>query len=247
LLHSHLWFVFAIGIKLLWFDITNQSATFQKTVLTIAGPFLFLCSCFCFHPSSLRFPFLVCFFFGVNGYIEEYAFKQMPDFKFSYYMTMWELIFFTVATALERTVAGEAVLGHKVHLKWHLFISVFMALARGLTNGSLQYLNYPTQVSAAHAVSPASFLFLLLGHCPLWFLLIRFSPLPCSVLLCQVIFKSGKLLTTMVLSCVWLKHTYTFGDIISAILLVCFSFSSLSAFISFHCLFFLSPSVSLPL
>ena len=60
---------------------------------------------------------------------------------------MWELIGFSLLAALEIKMSGGQVRAHKAPLRSHIVVAVSMSLARGLTNMSLQYLNYPTQVN----------------------------------------------------------------------------------------------------
>lgn len=89
---------------------------------------------------------LVFFFFMVCSWMEEYMFKSLPSFRFGWYLTFFELLCFTGFSAAERKAAGQNILEHKATLIGHWIIAVAMTVARGLTNVSLQYLNYPTQV-----------------------------------------------------------------------------------------------------
>jgi len=88
----------------------------------------------------------VFFFFMASSWMEEYMFKSLPSFQFGWYLTFFELLCFTVFSAGERKYAGQDIFEHKATLRGHLYIAVAMTFARGLTNTSLQYLNYPTQV-----------------------------------------------------------------------------------------------------
>lgn len=98
---------------------------------------------------QLQFLFLsggVFLFFILNSYAEEYLFKAIPSFHYGWYMTFFELCCFTLFAAVERTLQGQPVLHHTAPLKGHAQVAVAMTASRGLTNMSLSYLNYPTQV-----------------------------------------------------------------------------------------------------
>jgi len=111
-------------LSCLWFDMTHYHPAFQITILSIG----------------------VCIFFMLCSSIEEYSFKYLPKFEHGWYLTFFELICFFFFGLMERQVAGEALFGHTGPMSGHMGIAVAMALARGLTNVSIQYLNYPTQV-----------------------------------------------------------------------------------------------------
>lgn len=57
-----------------------------------------------------------------------------------------QLVFVTIFAAIERKYFGEEVFERKAELKRHGVVAAAMTASRGLTNMSLQYLNYPTQV-----------------------------------------------------------------------------------------------------
>jgi len=88
----------------------------------------------------------VFFFFMANGFLEEYTFGFLPNFKYGWFLTLFELMCFAIFAVLERASNGERVVAHNAPLQQHCLIAVAMTAARGLTNVSLQYLNYPTQV-----------------------------------------------------------------------------------------------------
>jgi len=97
--------------------------------------------------------FGVMFFFLANGFLEEYLFKSLSDFHYGWYMTAFELLCFAGFAVLERYAKGESsgienggVLAHRAAIKHHLLVAFCMSASRGLTNQSLEYLNYPTQV-----------------------------------------------------------------------------------------------------
>jgi len=80
------------------------------------------------------------------SYVEEYLFQELPEFKYGWYMTVFELTCFSSFAALERLFRGQDVLAHRASLPRHFLVAVAMTASRGLTNVSLQYLNYPTQL-----------------------------------------------------------------------------------------------------
>lgn len=86
-------------------------------------------------------------FFILNSFLEEYLFKALKDFKFGWYMTAFELMCFTGFAVLERYARGaEPIWSHVAKYRHHLLVAFCMTCSRGLTNKSLEYLNYPTQV-----------------------------------------------------------------------------------------------------
>ena len=88
----------------------------------------------------------------LNSYLEEYIFRVLPAFTYGWYITAFELTLFAVFALVERAVSGEGGMGvagmfaRKAPVRSHLTVAVAMTASRGLTNVSLQYLNYPTQV-----------------------------------------------------------------------------------------------------
>jgi adenosine 3'-phospho 5'-phosphosulfate transporter B3 len=77
------------------------------------------------------------------------ALQFLPGFNFGWYLTFWELLAFTGFAMLERkstAPAGTKLLDHKIPLSKHMLVALAMTASRGLTNVSMQYLNYPTQV-----------------------------------------------------------------------------------------------------
>jgi len=90
--------------------------------------------------------FGVFLFFMLCSYVEEYLFKLLPDFEYGWYMTVFELTCFSTFAALERGFRGQQVLHHRASLFRHFAVAVAMTASRGLTNVSLQHLNYPTQL-----------------------------------------------------------------------------------------------------
>lgn len=89
-------------------------------------------------------------FFMLNSWLEEFLFKRLRDFKFGWYMTAFELLCFAGFAALERRMKlsspSDSIWQHNATYRQHLFVAFCMTCSRGLTNKSLEYLNYPTQV-----------------------------------------------------------------------------------------------------
>lgn len=110
--------------------------------------------CLCFDlirlSPQLRFGVLctgVFFFFLLNSWVEEYTFKQLPKFQYGWYLTFFELFCFSCFAVLDRIfLSREPVFGHNATLKQHGIVAAAMTASRGLTNVSLQFLNYPTQI-----------------------------------------------------------------------------------------------------
>jgi len=111
-------------IKILFLDLTFSSPLTQIAVLTL-GLFVFFQAC---------------------AWIEEQTFKGFDDFQYAWFMTAFELLCVSAFSLLERWKVGEEVFAHSVPLREHLGIALAMAFARGLTNLSLEYISFPTQV-----------------------------------------------------------------------------------------------------
>eukprot|EP01006_Ploeotia_vitrea_P054712 TRINITY_DN67919_c16_g2_i2.p1 TRINITY_DN67919_c16_g2~~TRINITY_DN67919_c16_g2_i2.p1 ORF type:complete len:380 (+),score=180.30 TRINITY_DN67919_c16_g2_i2:866-2005(+) len=85
-------------------------------------------------------------FFIACGLVEEYAFKERK-LDFGWYLTFFELCCFSLFASVERKfVYREPVFQHNASLRRHFVVAMAMTLSRGLTNVSMEYLNYPTQV-----------------------------------------------------------------------------------------------------
>jgi len=78
--------------------------------------------------------------------VEEGLFNLFPEFEYGWYMTVFELTCFTSFAALERGFRGQQILHHRASLPRHFLVASAMTASRGLTNVSLQHLNYPTQL-----------------------------------------------------------------------------------------------------
>jgi len=128
----------------------EKSQQTGKPLNDVDGPLL----CFCFDLARLspsaRFILLtlgVSVFFLLNSWVEEYTFKQLPNFRYGWFLTFVELTSFSVFAVLDRLfVSHEPVLSHTASLRRHGVVAAFMTASRGLTNVSLQFLNYPTQI-----------------------------------------------------------------------------------------------------
>jgi len=96
----------------------------------------------------LALSFGVFLFFMLCSVMEEYTFKRLPEkFTHGMYLTLWELIAFSFFALLERRIVhNEASTEHNAPLSRHFMVGIAVTLSRGLTNVSLEYLNYPTQV-----------------------------------------------------------------------------------------------------
>lgn len=110
--------------------------------------------CLCFDlirlSPSWRFAMLstgVFFFFLLNSSVEEFTFKQLKDFHYGWYLTFFELLCFSVFAVLDRLfLSHEPILAHNASFKQHGIVAAAMTASRGLTNVSLQFLSYPTQI-----------------------------------------------------------------------------------------------------
>jgi len=107
---------------------TPQSA--QKQILTLVALSIGLFSFFC-----------------LAAILEEKLFTaNNKEFKFGWFLTFIQLVFVTIFSGLERLYFKEKVTAHNAELKRHALVAGAMTASRGLTNVSLQFLNYPTQV-----------------------------------------------------------------------------------------------------
>lgn len=142
----------------------------DATVSPSSKPYTFLGLRFHFdmNSSTTRFVLLtvgVSVFFILNCFVEEYTFKVLPKFEYGWYLTFYELVSFAVFAILERMVtvrnaninnnnnsngndnsSPTHLLHHAAPLSRHFMVAVAMTASRGLTNVSLQFLNYPTQI-----------------------------------------------------------------------------------------------------
>jgi adenosine 3'-phospho 5'-phosphosulfate transporter B3 len=83
-------------------------------------------------------------FFLVYGYIQELLFK-LPGFdQFSWFLTLVQFFFYALFAFGESIVRNERQ--RKIPLRSYLLIAFLTVATMGLSNSSLPYLNYPTQV-----------------------------------------------------------------------------------------------------
>lgn len=89
-----------------------------------------------------------CVFFLACSFIEELMFAGYADFSFAWTMTAIELMQFSGFACIERAkTTNESALQLTLpSYKYFWYVALAMTFSRGLTNYSLQYLNYPTQV-----------------------------------------------------------------------------------------------------
>ena len=85
-------------------------------------------------------------FFITNGYVEEYLFIRFPGFKFGWFLTVIELVLFALFAGFQRLVYRERIFAHSMPLVNHFIVAMAVTMSRGLTNVSMQLLNYPTMV-----------------------------------------------------------------------------------------------------
>ncbi|XP_055357034.1 adenosine 3'-phospho 5'-phosphosulfate transporter 2-like [Paramacrobiotus metropolitanus] len=101
-----------------------------------------------------RFPpaakFFICSFgiffcFMIYGYVQELMFRIEGFKDFGWYLTLMQFTFYTVFSYCERRLTMKDI-RRRIPLRYYAIIG-FLAMATiGLSNVSLAYLNYPTQV-----------------------------------------------------------------------------------------------------
>ena len=132
----------------------NHSSNITDSIEPLQDQIMFLCINLSRYTPNTRFILLsigTIFFFLVNSYVEEYMYSALPGWRFGLFMTLIELICFSMIAIIERKLLPTAddidgVLSHKAALKQHFYVGALMTWSRGLTNVSLEYLSYPTQV-----------------------------------------------------------------------------------------------------
>jgi adenosine 3'-phospho 5'-phosphosulfate transporter B3 len=83
-------------------------------------------------------------FFLIYGYLQELLF-QLPGFdQFSWFLTLVQFFFYALFAFGESVMRNERQ--RKIPIKSYLLIAFLTVATMGLSNGSLPYLNYPTQV-----------------------------------------------------------------------------------------------------
>ncbi|KAI0207237.1 Adenosine 3'-phospho 5'-phosphosulfate transporter 2 [Lamellibrachia satsuma] len=93
--------------------------------------------------------FLVCccgvfFFYLIYGYIQELIFKLEGFKPFGWYLTLVQFAFYTLFGVVELNM--KAGTERKIPLTLYAFLALLTVATMGLSNSSLGYLNYPTQV-----------------------------------------------------------------------------------------------------
>lgn len=73
-------------------------------------------------------------------------FNDLPGFNYGWFLTFVQMVFMTIFAIGERMYFGEPAFKHDAPLFRHGIVAGAMTASRGLTNMSLQFLNYPTQV-----------------------------------------------------------------------------------------------------
>lgn len=112
-------------LKIFCFDITSQSKTAQ---------FLYCCAG-------------VFVLYLIYGYLQELIFT-LDGFKpYGWYLTLIQFGYYTIFGFLERRITDVASWNHRnIPLKTYLLLALLTLGTMGLSNSSLGYLNYPTQV-----------------------------------------------------------------------------------------------------
>ena len=109
-------------INIFCFDISSSSKTVQFLILT-----------------SLTFAFFLLY-----GYLQELLY-QLPGFSnYSWFLTLVQFFFYSCFAIIESVVRND--LKRKIPIKSYLLLAFLTVATMGLSNGSLPYLNYPTQV-----------------------------------------------------------------------------------------------------
>jgi len=85
----------------------------------------------------------VFFFYLLYGYYQELIFS-VPGFTgYGWYLTLIQFGYYTIFGKIEMFLRSEE---RKVPLKTYSFLAITTVATMGFSNGSLDYLNYPTQV-----------------------------------------------------------------------------------------------------
>ncbi|KAK2173450.1 hypothetical protein NP493_873g01021 [Ridgeia piscesae] len=98
-------------------------------------------------PQSAQF--LICcsgvfFFYLIYGYIQELIFKLEGFKPFGWYLTLIQFAFYTLFGVIELNIKTGSK--RKIPLMLYAFLALLTVATMGLSNSSLGYLNYPTQV-----------------------------------------------------------------------------------------------------
>ncbi|KAK3089531.1 hypothetical protein FSP39_004331 [Pinctada imbricata] len=109
-------------IKLLFFDISHLPKSSQFLLLSAA----------------------VFFFYIIYGYMQELIFRLKEFRPFGWYLTLVQFACYTVFGVLEQKVSGTTE--RKLPLQLCGLLALLTVATMGLSNTSVGYLNYPTQV-----------------------------------------------------------------------------------------------------
>lgn len=101
------------------------------------------------HKLSRSLQFAICvagvmFFYLLYGYTQEWIFRDEGFKQFGWYLTLLQFAFYTLFGSFERRVRRET--RRRIPIKTYLLLAVLTVSTMGLSNTSLGYLNYPTQV-----------------------------------------------------------------------------------------------------
>jgi len=84
----------------------------------------------------------IFFFFLLYGYMMELIFSQ-PGFSYGWYLTLIQFFYYSIFGKVEMLLREQT---RKVPLKVYALLAVTTVATMGFSNGSLAYLNYPTQI-----------------------------------------------------------------------------------------------------
>ncbi|KAL8600741.1 hypothetical protein ACOMHN_057329 [Nucella lapillus] len=110
------------GVHLLFFDLQHLSRSWQFIVLTAA----------------------TFAFYLVYGYMQELIFKLEGFKPFGWYLTLVQFACYTVIGSVEIQFKEDK--SRKIPMKTYLLLAFLTVATMGLSNTSVGYLNYPTQV-----------------------------------------------------------------------------------------------------
>lgn len=110
------------SIKIMCFDITNFSQTTQFVI----------CCC------------VVFIFFLLYGYMQELIFTLKGFQPYGWYLTLVQFGYYTIFGLVEKY--ATKISARKVPLRTYCLLALLTLGTMGLSNASLGYLNYPTQV-----------------------------------------------------------------------------------------------------
>ncbi|XP_072170272.1 adenosine 3'-phospho 5'-phosphosulfate transporter 2-like [Diadema setosum] len=98
-------------------------------------------------PTSLQFFFLmsaIFFFFIIYGYCQELIFSFQEFKAYGWYLTLTQFGCYTIFGLLATKVQTDTV--RRIPMKTYAVLSILTVMTMGMSNASLGYLNYPTQV-----------------------------------------------------------------------------------------------------